>query len=112
MSARSCEFDEQDQRPVVSWATDLDDKACAQAINTSRVVGHGGHVALMPDAHWGLGCTIGSAIATVTTIVPSAVGVDIGCGVVAGAVEAGDGDHGTTLSADLPPHDLDALGGE
>jgi tRNA-splicing ligase RtcB len=97
---------------LLSWATDLDDKARAQAINTSRIVGLGGHVALMPDAHWGLGCTIGSVIPTVTTIMPSAVGVDIGCGVAAGAVMAGEGSGGATLSAALLPDDLDALVGE
>ena len=42
-----------------------------------------GHVALMPDAHVGLGATIGSVIATRGAIMPSAVGVDIGCGMVA-----------------------------
>ncbi|HEX6254648.1 MAG TPA: RtcB family protein [Euzebyales bacterium] len=94
---------------LLSWAADLDDKARAQAINTSRIVGLGGHVALMPDAHWGLGCTIGSVIPTVTTIMPAAVGVDIGCGVTAGAVTDA---AGRRLSMDLLPDALDALVGE
>jgi len=54
----------------------------------------------MPDAHWGMGATIGSVIPTVGAIVPAAVGVDIGCGMI--AVE-------TTLAADDLPDSLDAL---
>src|SRR5215472_9010661 len=41
------------------------------------------HVAVMPDVHWGMGATVGSVIATKGAIVPAAVGVDIGCGMVA-----------------------------
>jgi len=41
------------------------------------------HVAVMPDVHWGMGSTVGSVFATVGAIVPAAVGVDIGCGMVA-----------------------------
>lgn len=41
------------------------------------------HVAGMPDVHWGKGATVGSVIATKAAIVPAAVGVDIGCGMMA-----------------------------
>ena len=41
------------------------------------------HVAGMPDVHWGMGATVGSVIATRGAIVPAAVGVDIGCGMMA-----------------------------
>lgn len=41
------------------------------------------HIAVMPDCHWGIGATVGSVIATKGAIVPAAVGVDIGCGMVA-----------------------------
>src|SRR6266571_4929950 len=41
------------------------------------------HVAAMPDVHVGIGATIGSVIATKGAVMPSAVGVDIGCGMVA-----------------------------
>lgn len=41
------------------------------------------HVAGMPDVHWGMGATVGSVIATKNAIVPAAVGVDIGCGMMA-----------------------------
>lgn len=68
---------------VLNWASMLDDKAREQALATAKVAAIDGHVALMPDAHWGMGCTIGSVIPTRTAIIPSAVGVDIGCGVIA-----------------------------
>lgn len=41
------------------------------------------HIAVMPDCHWGIGATVGSVIATKGAIIPAAVGVDIGCGMVA-----------------------------
>lgn len=41
------------------------------------------HIAGMPDVHWGMGATIGSVIATKGAIIPAAVGVDIGCGMMA-----------------------------
>ena len=41
------------------------------------------HVALMPDAHLGLGATVGSVIPTLGAVMPAAVGVDIGCGMIA-----------------------------
>ena len=41
------------------------------------------HVAVMPDAHWGMGSTVGTVIPTKGAIIPAAVGVDIGCGMMA-----------------------------
>jgi tRNA-splicing ligase RtcB len=41
------------------------------------------HVAIMPDCHWGMGATVGSVIPTKGAIIPAAVGVDIGCGMMA-----------------------------
>jgi tRNA-splicing ligase RtcB len=41
------------------------------------------HVAIMPDCHWGMGATVGSVIPTTGAIIPAAVGVDIGCGMMA-----------------------------
>lgn len=64
---------------VLSWTDDIDDKTRQQALNTARLPFVQGHVALMPDAHLGYGATIGSVVATKGAIVPSAVGVDIGC---------------------------------
>lgn len=41
------------------------------------------HVAVMPDVHWGMGATVGSVIPTLGALIPAAVGVDIGCGILA-----------------------------
>jgi tRNA-splicing ligase RtcB len=77
---------------VLSWAPDLDRQAREQALRTSRLPIVNGHVALMPDAHLGLGATIGSVIPTRDAIIPAAVGVDIGCGMVAGLTSLRVGD--------------------
>jgi tRNA-splicing ligase RtcB len=68
---------------VLSWAIDLDEQTRLQAARAARLPFVAGYVALMPDAHWGLGATVGSVIPTVGALVPAAVGVDIGCGMVA-----------------------------
>ena len=69
---------------VKNWASILDEGARLQADKLSRTPGVAGHVALMPDAHVGIGATVGSVIPTFEdTIIPSAVGVDIGCGMMA-----------------------------
>jgi tRNA-splicing ligase RtcB (3'-phosphate/5'-hydroxy nucleic acid ligase) len=85
---------------VLNWASMLDEKARQQALQTASVAAINGHVALMPDAHWGMGCTIGSVIPTREAIIPSAVGVDIGCGVIAAE---------TDLSATDLPDGLEGL---
>src|SRR5215210_3139649 len=41
------------------------------------------HVAVMPDVHYGRGATVGTVLATKGAIIPAAVGVDIGCGMIA-----------------------------
>ena len=68
---------------VLSWATDLDDRTLEQAERSASLPIVPGHVALMPDAHFGYGATVGSVIPTEGAVVPSAVGVDIGCGMIA-----------------------------
>jgi tRNA-splicing ligase RtcB (3'-phosphate/5'-hydroxy nucleic acid ligase) len=68
---------------LLSWASELDDQTLAQARRTARLPIIEGHVALMPDAHLGIGATVGSVIPTQDAIIPAAVGVDIGCGVIA-----------------------------
>jgi len=85
---------------LLSWASDLDPAAAKQAERTARLPFVDGHVALMPDAHVGIGATVGSVIPTRDAIIPAAVGVDIGCGMV--AVE-------TDLTAADLPDSLDAL---
>jgi len=56
-------------------------------------------VAAMPDTHWGMGATVGSVIPTKNAIIPAAVGVDLGCGMMAVR---------TTLTADQLPDNLKA----
>ena len=70
-------------KKLVNWASILDDKARAQALNTSTMPFIFPHLALMSDAHPGLGATVGSVIPTLGAIMPAAVGVDIGCGMMA-----------------------------
>jgi tRNA-splicing ligase RtcB len=69
--------------PVRIWTDDIDDASRHQLANIAAlpIVHH--HVAAMPDVHLGIGATIGSVIATRGAIIPAAVGVDIGCGMVA-----------------------------
>lgn len=68
---------------LLSWASEIDEQTVAQAQRTARLPIIEGHVALMPDAHLGIGATVGSVIPTRDAIIPAAVGVDIGCGMVA-----------------------------
>lgn len=85
---------------LLSWAKELDEKTLEQAKKLARLWVLDGPVCLMPDAHLGKGATIGSVIATQGVIIPAAVGVDIGCGMI--AVE-------TSLRAAELPDDLDVL---
>ncbi|CAN5658624.1 RtcB family protein [soil metagenome] len=68
---------------VLSWASIVDDHTLDQAALSAELPFVRGPVVLMPDAHFGLGATIGSVIATDGAVVPAAVGVDIGCGMAA-----------------------------
>ncbi|MEO1062081.1 MAG: RtcB family protein [Actinomycetota bacterium] len=68
---------------VLSWATDLDERTEQQARTTASMPFVRSPLALMADAHLGLGATVGSVIATEGAIIPAAVGVDIGCGMAA-----------------------------
>ncbi|MFD7660458.1 RtcB family protein, partial [Actinosynnema sp. NPDC059797] len=68
---------------LVNWASILDPGAREQAEKTSRMPFIHPHLALMPDAHLGKGATVGSVIPTLGAIIPAAVGVDIGCGMIA-----------------------------
>ena len=68
---------------VKSWASVLDPQTAEQAMMLARSPVTFEHVALMPDAHLGMGATVGSVIATKDAIIPAAIGVDIGCGVIA-----------------------------
>ena len=68
---------------LLNWASILADNARAQAERTASMPFIYPHVALMPDAHLGKGATVGSVIPTLGAIIPAAVGVDIGCGMIA-----------------------------
>jgi tRNA-splicing ligase RtcB len=72
---------------LISWASDIDDGTIRQAQMTARLPIVEGHVALMPDAHIGLGATVGSVIPTKGAVIPAAVGVDIGCGMIAAELD-------------------------
>jgi len=71
--------------PVKAWTrgVPVEDQAREQLRNVASLPFVFKHVAVMPDVHWGMGATVGSVIATKGAIVPAAVGVDIGCGMVA-----------------------------
>ncbi len=79
---------------VKVWGTNIEPNTLEQAHRTGELPVLAGHVALMPDAHIGVGATIGSVIPTHKAIIPSAVGVDIGCGMI--AVET------TLIASNLP----------
>jgi RNA-splicing ligase RtcB len=84
-----------------SWASEIDERTVEQALIASRLPILAGPIALMPDAHLGIGATVGSVIPTDSAIIPSAVGVDIGCGMI--AVET------NRRAADIPGASLDRL---
>ena len=85
---------------LLSWASDAEPGTIDQARKTAALPIVEGHVALMPDAHVGLGATVGSVIPTRDAVIPSAVGVDIGCGMVAAELD---------VTADHLPDDLEPL---
>ncbi|WP_029614523.1 RtcB family protein [Pseudomonas sp. REB1044] len=72
-------------KPIKLWTdgVPVDDAARQQLMNTARLPFIFKHLAVMPDVHVGKGSTIGSVIPTVGAIIPAAVGVDIGCGMIA-----------------------------
>ena len=73
-----------DQRvPVKIWTNEVDERSRQQLANIASMPFIHHHMAAMPDVHLGIGATVGSVIATHKAIIPAAVGVDIGCGMVA-----------------------------
>jgi len=72
-------------KPVMAWVdgVEFEDSAREQVAAVSMLPFIHDHIAIMPDVHYGIGATVGSVIATIGAIVPAAVGVDIGCGMVA-----------------------------
>ena len=92
-------FHQDGHAPIKAWTNGvpLEDSARAQLFNVASLPFIHSHVAVMPDVHWGMGATVGSVIPTKGAIVPAAVGVDIGCGMVAAK---------TALHADDLPDNL------
>src|ERR1700742_1867928 len=68
---------------VVNFASHIDTATIEQANQTAALSFVYPHVALMPDAHVGKGAAVGTVIPTLGAVVPAAVGVDIGCGMIA-----------------------------
>jgi tRNA-splicing ligase RtcB (3'-phosphate/5'-hydroxy nucleic acid ligase) len=71
--------------PIKAWThgVQVEEQAKQQLRNLAAMPFMHKHIAAMPDVHWGMGATIGSVIATKGAIIPAAVGVDIGCGMMA-----------------------------
>ena len=76
-------YDEGWAMPVKSWCADCEEGAVKQAANLAQHPALFHHVALMPDAHLGYGMPIGGVVAAEDAVIPAAVGVDIGCGMIA-----------------------------
>lgn len=74
---------EQITKQFMNWASILEDSTRAQVQMTSEMPFIFPHIALMPDAHLGKGCAVGTVLPTLGAIIPAAVGVDIGCGMIA-----------------------------
>ena len=72
---------------LLAWGRDIEPGTIRQAEKTARLPIVEGHVALMPDAHIGIGATVGSVIPTKGAVIPAAVGVDIGCGMIAAELD-------------------------
>jgi tRNA-splicing ligase RtcB (3'-phosphate/5'-hydroxy nucleic acid ligase) len=85
--------------PIKAWTkgVKLEDEAKKQLLNVAQLPFVYKWVAAMPDVHWGIGATVGSVIPTKSAIIPAAVGVDIGCGMMAVR---------TTLNANHLPDNL------
>src|SRR5579859_7266784 len=71
--------------PIKSWTRGvaMEEAARKQLLNVAQLPFIFKWVAAMPDVHWGIGATVGSVIPTKGAIIPAAVGVDIGCGMMA-----------------------------
>lgn len=95
-------YDGTQRNPIKMWTKGvlIEDQALQQLRNIASMPFIHSHVAAMPDVHWGMGATIGSVIATKGVIIPAAVGVDLGCGMM--AVK-------TSLTASDMPDNLHAI---
>jgi tRNA-splicing ligase RtcB len=91
--------------PIKAWVkgVPVEHAAAEQLRNVASLPFIHSHIAVMPDVHFGIGATVGSVIPTKGAIIPAAVGVDIGCGMM--AVE-------TSLKAEDLPDSLSEIRGE
>src|SRR5258707_13661916 len=91
---------------LISWASDVEEGTIRQAEKTARLPIVEGHVALMPDAHVGVGATVGSVIPTTGAVIPAAVGVDNGCGMIAAELDTTEPQWPDSLEPLLVPTEL------
>ncbi|UFS59109.1 RtcB family protein [Subtercola endophyticus] len=93
---------------LLSWASLLEDNTLEQARTSSSMPFIYPHLALMPDAHLGLGATVGSVIPTLGAVMPAAVGVDIdiGCGMIAVRTQFTASDVDARVTAGAPLREL------
>ena len=93
---------EEGNAPVKAWANGVhfDDNAKKQLLNAASMPFILKWIAVMPDVHMGKGATIGSVIPTIGAVIPAAVGVDLGCGMMAAK---------TTLTANDLPDSLELM---
>ncbi|WP_267350147.1 RtcB family protein [Sphingomonas sp. GM_Shp_2] len=84
--------------PIKAWTrgVPVEDGARAQLARAAQMPFIFKHVAAMPDVHVGIGATVGSVIPTKGAVIPAAVGVDIGCGMMAART--------SLMASDLPDH--------
>lgn len=78
----------------------VEEQAMQQVMNMAQMPFIHKHIAIMPDVHYGIGAAVGSVIPTKSAIIPAAVGVDIGCGMIA---------YRTSLAANDLPENLSGL---
>lgn len=98
-------YQEEGGAPIKAWVDGvaMEAEAAQQLKNIARLPFVRSHIAVMPDVHYGIGATVGTVFASRGAIVPAAVGVDIGCGMVA---------HRLNFKADELPDNLGRLRSE
>lgn len=85
MTQYQYEVMQKDGVPIKSWTRGVpfEEAAKQQLVNIASMPFIHKHIAVMPDVHLGKGATIGSVVPTLGAVIPAAVGVDIGCGMMA-----------------------------
>ena len=86
--------------PVKAWTLGVpfEEEARRQVLRVAQLPFIHKWIAVMPDVHWGIGATVGSVIPTRSAVIPAAVGVDIGCGMIATRTTLAAGDLPESLS--------------